>query len=119
VRRSDLGPQWFFDGMYYDSEEIVAFLRPKVDGKGKIEHFNIETEHALNSGANLLLMPNGTVGNQCYRLLVYTGFVECLVNLYLGAGLNIVTNSRSEDRVANYLIWATAVANGMISADKL
>jgi predicted methyltransferase MtxX (methanogen marker protein 4) len=114
VRESDVGPQWYFDGMYYDSEEIAAHYRDRISSNGWVKHFNMETEHALGNGANLLMMPNGMVGNQCYRLLVYRKFVECVVNLYLGAGLNIVTNSRNEKLVSNYVIWANAIANGLM-----
>ena len=40
-----------------------------------------------------------------------------MVNLYLGVGLNIVTNSRNEKIVSNYVIWANAVANGLVPVD--
>lgn len=114
IRKSDLGPQWYFDGLYYDCEEIAAALEGALTGRGWIRHFGIETEQAISDGANILVLPNGMVGNQSYRFLVYSGFVECRANLILGCGLNVVTNSRSEPRLASYFEWATAVANGLV-----
>jgi len=118
-REGDLGPQWYFDGMYYDCEEIIATFEDELQAGGWIRHFGIETERALAEDSNVIVMPNGMVGNQCYRLLVYTGHAKCLVNLLLGCGLNIVMNSRNEQRLAPYFAWAAAVANGFVPTDAL
>lgn len=89
VRKEDLGPQWYFDGMYYDSEDIVREIAPTLETCEWIRHYSIETERALADGANVMVMPNGMVGNQCYRLLVYTDLMQCHVNLLLGAKLKL------------------------------
>ena len=62
VRETDVGPQWYFDGMYYDGEEITTIYNDQIPGDGWVKHFDMETEHALENGANLVMMPNGMVG---------------------------------------------------------
>jgi predicted methyltransferase MtxX (methanogen marker protein 4) len=100
--------------MYYDCEEIVQELSPELEKDEWIRHYSIETEFAIAQGANILVMPNGMTGNQAYRLLVYMGFMESVVNLFLGAKMNIVTCSRNESTLTNYFKWAVAVANGFV-----
>jgi len=70
VRPGSVGKNPKMDGTWRDAEKCVKYFKAK--GYNAI-NYNIETNTAVEDGANLLTPVNGMVGNQMFRMVLLCG----------------------------------------------
>jgi predicted methyltransferase MtxX (methanogen marker protein 4) len=92
---------------YEDAEWIVE--RFKEDGY-EAKNWAIDANPAIEAGFNLIIPPNGMVGNQMFRILLLCGG-RILFGTYLNFSHPYEDNSRTEKDFEYHIKWLTAVIN--------
>lgn len=103
------GVQKILNQTYEDANSIIDyFTKQGIEAK----NYAIEIETALKDGCNIVVPPNGMVGNQIFRTLVLIGGGKLLT----GSRANLLhpyeDNSRSETDFEPHIKWLVAWING-------
>ncbi len=93
---------------YRDAEYLVKYFSKNSIS---IKNYAIEIETALNEGCNLVVPPNGMVGNQIFRTLVFLGGGKLLTASCINLPQPWEDNSRSETDFENHVKWLVAWIN--------
>lgn len=91
-RKDDYSRADYIDVMLKDSEELERSLKTSFD----IKNYYILIEEAIADGANLILAPNGVMGNLLFRSLVLVAGWESYGAVTLGIDEIYVDTSRSQ-----------------------
>lgn len=93
---------------YKDAEYGVRYLKKK-----EIEAFNyaIELGTAVKDGCNIIVPPNGMVGNQIARALIFLGNGRLLTGSHVGIPHSFEDNSRNETDFEFRVKWLAARIN--------
>lgn len=90
---------------YEDAEYLAAyFCRRGV----KAKNYAIEIETALNQGCNVIVPPNGMVGNQIFRSLAFLGGGKLLMCPRINLAHPYEDNSRNETDFENHVRFLAA-----------
>jgi predicted methyltransferase MtxX (methanogen marker protein 4) len=92
---------------YEDAEWIVKKL--EEDGY-EAKNWAIDLNPAIESGFNLIIPPNGMVGNQIFRTVLFCGG-KFLFGTYIGLSHPYEQNSRTEKDFDYHIKWLSAVIN--------
>lgn len=103
------GVQAILNQTYEDAEFIINYF-----GKKGIEakNYTIEIETALADECNIIVPPNGMVGNQIFRTLVFLGGGKLLTGTRGNLPHPYENNSRSETDFESHIRWLVAWING-------
>jgi predicted methyltransferase MtxX (methanogen marker protein 4) len=103
------GVQKILNQTYEDADFIVDyFTKHKIEAK----NYAIEIETALKEGCNIIVPPNGMVGNQIFRTLVLVGGGKFLACSRANFPHPYEDNSRSETDFEPHIRWLVAWING-------
>jgi len=102
-------PQSYLNQTYKDAEECVKYFKKK---KIQAKNYAIEIETALKEGCNIIVPPNGMVGNQIFRTLVLIGGGKILTGSRINLPHCYEDNSRSETDFEPHIKWLVAWING-------
>ncbi len=103
------GVQGILNQTYEDAEFIVDYFAKKgIDAR----NYAIEIETALKDGCNIIVPPNGMVGNQIFRTLVLVGGGKMLTGSRANLPHPYEDNSRSETDFETHVQWLVAWING-------
>ncbi|MEK7589863.1 MAG: methyltransferase, partial [Patescibacteria group bacterium] len=83
------------------------FAKKEIDAK----NYAIEIETALKDGCNIIVPPNGMVGNQIFRTLILVGGGKLLTGSRANLPHPYEDNSRSETDFENHIRWLAAWIN--------
>jgi len=103
------GAQMFLNQTYEDAEFVVSYFRKKGIGA---KNYSIEIETAMNEGCNIIVPPNGMVGNQVFRTLIFLGGGRLLTASRAYLPHPYEDNSRSETDFEPHVKWLVAWING-------
>lgn len=108
-RKKDVKDGWvgMLNKTHEDAEHLVAEL--KKEGIGA-KNYEIESNTALKDGCNLLIAPNGMVGNQMFRMLLFSG-AKILAATRVGLSKFYEENSRTEKDFEFHVKWIAAMIN--------
>jgi len=95
---------------YEDAEDIVKYFRKK---KVAIKNYTIELDTAIKDNCNVIIPPNGMVGNQIFRALCLVGGGKTLIVSRANLPHPYEDNSRSEKDFESHVKWLKAWINGM------
>jgi predicted methyltransferase MtxX (methanogen marker protein 4) len=102
------GIQRMLNKTYEDVEVLVNYFRKKgVAAK----NYTIEIETAIQEGSNIIVPPNGMVGNQIFRTLTLIGGGKILAGSRIGLPSPYEDNSRSETDFETHIRWLVAWIN--------
>lgn len=93
---------------YEDAERLVAYFRRRGI---KAKNYSIEIQAALNEGCNVIVPPNGMVGNQIFRTLVFLGNGKLLMSPRLNLPHPYEDNSRNETDFESHVRFLAAWIN--------
>lgn len=103
------GVQKILNQTYEDANFIIDyFTKQKIEAK----NYTIEIETALKEGCNIIVPPNGMVGNQIFRTLVLIGGGKLLTGSRANLPHPYEDNSRSETDFEPHIKWLVAWING-------
>ena len=111
ARKKDIegGVQAILNQTYEDAEFIVDyFAKKEIDAK----NYAIEIETALKDGCNIIVPPNGMVGNQIFRTLILVGGGKLLTGSRANLPHPYEDNSRSETDFETHIRWLVTWING-------
>ena len=92
-RMEDIGRSPDIDKTIEESQELTSKAREQLPYM--IEHYGILIEDAIQARANLILAPNGMIGNFVYRTLIHLGSGKSHGAIYVGINEILVDTSRS------------------------
>ncbi len=95
---------------FEDAEFITVHFRKQ---KIKVKNYNIEIETALKEGCNIIVPPNGMVGNQIFRSLVLIGGGKLLTGSRVNLPHLYEDNSRSETNFESHIKWLVFWINSL------
>ncbi len=90
---------------YKDAEYLSAYFRRRGI---KATNYAIEIQTALNEGCNIIVPPNGMVGNQIFRTLVFLGGGKLLMSPRLNLPHPYEDNSRNETDFESHVRFLAA-----------
>ncbi len=94
---------------YKDAEEVVKYFKKKgVEAK----NYAIELDAAVEDNCNIIVPPNGMVGNQIFRALTLIGGGKILTGSRTNLSHPYEDNSRSEKDFESHVKWLVAWING-------
>jgi len=103
------GVQGILNQTYEDAEFVVDYFTKKgID----VKNYTIEIETALNEGCNIIVPPNGMVGNQIFRTLAFLGGGSLLTGSRANLPHPYEDNSRGETDFETHIRWLVAWING-------
>lgn len=103
------GVQKILNQTYEDANSIIDyFTKQEIEAK----NYAIEIETALKDGCNIIVPPNGMVGNQICRALVLIGGGKVLTGSLANLPHPYEDNSRSETDFEPHIKWLVAWING-------
>lgn len=103
------GVQEILNKTYEDAEFIVDYFTKKgIEAK----NYAIEIETALKDDCNIIVPPNGMVGNQIFRTLALVGGGKMLTGSRTNLPHPYEDNSRSETDFEIHIRWLVAWING-------
>jgi predicted methyltransferase MtxX (methanogen marker protein 4) len=103
------GVEGILNQTYEDANFVVDYFRKRgIEAK----NYAIEIETALKDGCNIIVPPNGMVGNQIFRTLVLIGGGKLLSCSRVNLPDPYEDNSRSETDFEPHIKWLVAWING-------
>lgn len=102
------GVQGVLNKTYEDAETLSRYFRKR---KVHAKNYAIEIETAIQDGCNIIVPPNGMVGNQIYRTLTLIGGGRVLTASRINLPHPYEDNSRSEVDFGNHIKWLAAWIN--------
>ncbi|MDE2218181.1 MAG: hypothetical protein KGJ58_01845 [Patescibacteria group bacterium] len=103
------GVQKTLNQTYDDANSVVEYFTKKnIEAK----NYAIEIETALKDDCNIIVPPNGMVGNQIFRTLVLVGGGKLLTGSRANLPHPYEDNSRSETDFETHVKWLVAWING-------
>ena len=103
------GVQGSLNQTYEDANFVVDYFQKRgIEAK----NYAIEIETALADGCNIIVPPNGMVGNQIFRTLVLVGGGKLLTGSRANLPHPYEDNSRSERDFEPHIKWLVAWING-------
>lgn len=103
------GVQAILNQTYEDANFIIDYFAKKGI---RAKNYAIEIETALKEGCNIIVPPNGMVGNQIFRTLVLIGGGKLLTGSRANLPHPYEDNSRSETDFEPHIKWLVAWING-------
>ena len=94
---------------YEDAQEIVDYFKQKGI---QIKNYAIELNSAVEDGCNIIVPPNGMVGNQIFRALCLIGGGKILTCSRANIPHPYEDNSRCEKDIEPHIKWLVAWING-------
>lgn len=94
---------------YKDAEDIVTYFKKK---RIQIKNYAIELNAAVEDGCNIIVPPNGMVGNQIFRALCLIGGGKILTCSRANLSHPYEDNSRCEKDFEPHIRWLVAWING-------
>ena len=94
---------------YEDAQEIVDYFKQKGI---QIKNYAIELNSAVEDGCNIIVPPNGMVGNQIFRALCLIGGGKILTCSRANIPHPYEDNSRCEKDFEPHIKWLVAWING-------
>lgn len=94
---------------YEDAQEIVDYFKQKGI---EIKNYAIELNAAVEDGCNIIVPPNGMVGNQIFRALGLIGGGKLLTGSRANIPHPYEDNSRCEKDFEPHIKWLVAWING-------
>lgn len=107
-RKIKEGVQGVLNRTYEDAETLSRYFRGR---KVYAKNYAIEIETAIQDGCNIIVPPNGMVGNQIFRTLTLIGGGRVLTASRIHLPDPYEDNSRSEVDFENHLKWLVAWIN--------
>ncbi len=101
--------QGILNQTYEDANNIISYFTKKGI---KAKNYAIEIETALKDGCNIIVPPNGMVGNQIFRTLILIGGGKLLTGSRANLPHPYEDNSRSETDFEPHVRWLVAWING-------
>ncbi|MBU1203204.1 hypothetical protein KKH39_04160 [Patescibacteria group bacterium] len=92
---------------YSDAQWIVKKLNKE---RLIVKNWSIDSNIAIEEGYNLLIPPNGMVGNQMFRMILASGG-KLLIGTKLGLSHYYEDNSRTEKDFEFHIKWLVAMIN--------
>ena len=103
------GVQGILNQTYEDADFIVDYFAKKgINAK----NYAIEIETALKEECNIIVPPNGMVGNQIFRTLAFLGGGSLLTGSRANLPHPYEDNSRGETDFETHIRWLVAWING-------
>lgn len=93
---------------YEDAEQVVKYFKDKGY---QAKNYAIELNGAVEDGCNIIVPPNGMVGNQWFRALCLIGGGKLLIGSRANLPHVYEDNSRNEKDFEYHIKWAAAWAN--------
>ncbi len=102
------GVQGILNQTYKDAEDIVKYFKNKGI---KAKNYAIELQTAVQDGCNIIIPPNGMVGNQIFRALCLLGGGKLLTASRANLPHPYEDNSRNEIDFEAHIKWLVAWIN--------
>lgn len=102
-REEDKGRGKLIDEMLDDSKELYINIKNYLEtsksiNKGTVKNYNILIEEAINDNCNLIIAPNGIIGNLIFRSLILVSGWESYGAITLGINEIFIDTSRSQTK---------------------
>jgi len=107
VRPGSIGKNPKMDQTWHDAEKCVQYFKEK--GYNAI-NYNIESNTAIEDGANLIVPANGMIGNQMFRMVLVSGG-KCIICPRINLPHIYEDTSRTEKDFEWHIKYAAAWAN--------
>jgi predicted methyltransferase MtxX (methanogen marker protein 4) len=100
-----------WEGLLNKTQEEADWLIEELKKqKFKAKNYEIESNTALKDNCNFIIPPNGMVGNQMFRMLLFSG-AKIMSATRIGLSRLYEDNSRTEKDFEFHVKWLTAMIN--------
>ena len=101
-------PMSYLNQTYKDAEEVVKYFKKRAI---LAKNYAIELNAAMDDGCNIIVPPNGMVGNQMFRAVGLIGGGKCVICARIGLPHFYEDNSRNEKDFSYHVKWVVAWVN--------